>query len=439
MLRLWAFLLAALGASGCFSPVVPPTVDHDPGTSAAWVADCALASDVSVIPCVRILDPDGGSDLEASLAAHPTDASQVLVTWTSRTGPRADVWAAVTEDQGANWTVTKMENPDLGSDLPASSRYAFDTIATYGPDGRAYVFFGGQTQRAADYLPEPNDRITIASSADGGETWTYDLVTEDPGVFLWDAMDMAVAPDDGAMYAVAQSVSLRGVWFWKSPDGGDWSEPRPISILPADGYAYWPRVAAGPDGLVVVTAKTIATEPLVALVSHDAGATFERVTVLTRGTSGVLIGDPTWVDPATGSIRVAAAGSGGVVLAESDDRGVSWTEPVLLTPAPNGFDLRWSMAAGDSSGNRYALVSMGQDGGWLIHLVAWRDGEEPTVVPIVSDGHAQPRREGAGDEYGGLAVAADGSVWAAWSDSRFDGPETISVARLIPPSQEVTA
>lgn len=450
--RAWAtfVVMLTLVVSGLLTDTrVVSAAEH----GATLTVDCSRPGLVKVFDgvCIWRLDPDDGANREAHLAAHPTDPDTVLVTWRSgewSEGPR--IWAGMTTDGGATWRVTKLRNPNL-LDVPGMQRYAYDSTAAFGPDGTAYVLYGGENRGVGIYV---EDRVTLAKSVDDGETWTFHTFRDMPnGVLGPDYPDFSVAPDSGDIYVVSQDFSgvgvsqSAGLWLWKSTDGGQFWTPKPLLVNDPSGigaipYGYIPRVVAGPKGFVMVTFNLFDLNTFAGaiLVSRDGGNTFEGPTIVhpydtqQAPESTTFINDPGAVWSQRKSTHVALVYGDGdrVIGLRSRDSGTSWSKPTVLTRLPAQTGTIWLSAAADDKGTVYAEYRYGSDNPPVfgVGLLRWSaDGQVQTLRLVHAKGVAGEWI--VGDDYGALDVAADGSPWAAFSDLRDHPRERIAVTHAV--------
>ena len=407
------------------------------------------------MPCPVFLVGNEGRNLETSLAAHPTDPATLLVTWTERNATRfsAHVWAAVTHDGGASWVKTALHDPALVSPTGAEL-LSYDSTAAFGPDGTAYVLYGGETDKVAT-IPGPacactTDRITLAASKTG-ETWDYHpLSVTGPQTLYYtfgtDAMTLAVAPDSGRIYVVTNLLvgpQPIGPWFWASDDRGQTWTQKPLDATPdQSAFHLFPRAGAGPNGQVDVALDEVDPTGRMGrtywmLTSHDGGGTFAKAQL----PAGATYGRGTPLVTSSGhSVAVFTADAVGV--AESTD-GLAWTFHALAKA--NGDSVSWVMDAASASGvvavmtelltcGRPASMSA-PDGAlatsWEMRFaIAKAAGPTGRNITGLSDKPPQPNSCGYSNEYGGLAYAADGALWGAWSDLRGSENPRIAVARL---------
>lgn len=374
-------------------------------------------------------NPGPGRDTEVSLAVDPDDSDRVVVAWQEDI---RRIWAAWTEDAGRNWTVELLRDP--AAPPLDSPQEGFDPTARIGPDGTMYVLMGGIATPAPGV--SLSGGITLARRAD--DAWSFHHVDDLGPPHLWDAMHLAVAPDSGDLYVVAQSIDHRGIGFWQSSDGGDsWSvlrfpqleNPQGAPRLVQDGFDYWPRVAAGPEGLVLLVTKALLSQgdQIRVTVSLDGGDTFGPVTPLTDGRlDGRLVGIPADFD---GALAVAGyATDTGIAILRARRATGRWAVTRLPRPEP-GFFPDWSTVVAVKRTVWVLHTEEARRPRWHV-LLTRVDGESFDTTVLADMAARQPRGDRAGDEYGGLGIAPDGSVWAAWSEPAPDGPPVIAVIRM---------
>ncbi len=366
-----------------------------------------------------LFDPGPGRDTETSLAVDPNDPDRVLVAWQEQI---TRIWTARTVDGGRNWRVELLGDPETGL---AVGQEGFDPTAAIGPDGTMYVLMG---------VTEFPGGLTLARLDEEG--WSFHPVDALGDAHAWDAMHLAVAPDTGELYAVAQSIDHRGIGFWQSSDQGDsWSTvrfpqvetPQGAARVAQDGFDYWPRIAAGARGLVLIVTKAFLNggSDIRTIVSSDGGESFGPLTPLTDGAlSGRLVGVPPTFD---GSTAVAGFVTDDIVVAYARKAAGPW-RLVRHARSDKTWKPDWSTVAA-----RKGTV-------WILHteqnaLPAWRvlltkiRGDSVKTTVLADASAAQPRGAGAGDEYGCLGIASDGCVWSSWAQLWETGSPVIMVTK----------
>lgn len=360
-------------------------------------------------------NPGPGRDTEVSLAVDPKDARRVLVVWQE---DASRIWTARTGDRGRSWQVEVLHDP---ATLPGTDREGFDPTAAIGPDGSMYVLMG---------VPAVPGGITLVRRDPRG--WSFHRVDNKAGeAHGWDAMHLAVAPDSGELYVVAQSGNHRGIGFWQSSDRGDsWTTVRfphlenasNATPLREDGAEYWPRVAAGPNGLVLLVTKALFGQ-LRATASVDHGSTFGPLTSLTERPLHNFIGVPAAFD---GSVAVAAYVTDSQFTVLRSARGTAPWRSARFPRKSAGYVTDWSTVAVDKGTVWILHTEAAQPRGWRVLLTRIR-GQSVKTATLEQLPAQRPRGTGAGDEYGGLRIARDGCVWAAWSEPTPGGGPAIAV------------
>jgi len=447
-------LLAAALLAGCSSKAPDHTAQVVPAHH-GLAADCPQAPQATnVSACLMVLDPTARRDREASIAVDPRDARTVAVTWREGNfsdGPR--IYAAVSQDGGATWRTTHLTDPSIPT-LPGDDRYSFDSTARFGPDGSAYVLYGGEVSSAQGRTVV--DRMTVARSDDDGSTWTYSHIAAAPGdAFASDYMDLAVAPDTGTVYVSATQMAIvppaciagtpgcilpEGLWVFRSTDrGASWSPPvlvhrnPPLPGVVPLPYHYLARLEAGPGGLLTMSTNG-GDEPFGGhvTVSHDGGATWgpEVLVHAYKEDNGTGINDPIALVAKDGrTVMKAAYGDGGHIVGYSSEDGTHWQGPVELSRYPPGVGHVWLGASAAPDGSVYVEARAGAKDRFLIRLLHWTDSGVDTldVLDAPVDGHWV-----VGDDYAAVAAAPDGTAWLAFSDLRTAPAETVAVGHVLP-------
>lgn len=452
--RAWGIIVALVFLAGCAAPAIDSGASDLP-SSLLLKPDCAIqgfqATDSGV--CARMFRTTAGQEWEPHLAAHPRNEKTLLLTATSiapgavPVGPLADgpvsVWAAMTIDGGATWRTTEFGEPlPVVRDVPLHQRYSFDSIAAFGPDGTAYVLFGGENQYVL--YSTLQTRLTVARSKDDGATWTMHRFHQAYlGLDSDDYMDLAAAPDSNDLYVVADAYPdpLGGneILLWRSRDGANTWEP-PKRLSPGDHQ--FPRVYAGRDGLVVVIGYPYADGPVDYAgvdiwISRDGGSTFDAPKRIAE--APIMFEDaihPAIHEPKDGGqarIDVAYSSENATYLLRSLDEGRTWQAPLLISPPRQGHLANLHEAEVGPDGTFHALERYGRNRDPMrfgIDLLSVApDGKVSRVELVNKTGlRGEPY---VGGHYGGLDAGADGRVWAAWGDPR-SRPHRIALASLVP-------
>lgn len=443
-MRALAILMAAIALAGCAARTVDPPDVASPPTAPAFptpeverppgspVPVVVSASDPPV-PAVATwtFDPSPWGEGEAYVATHPTDprvAAVAFQAWRDEGESGWRVFCAVTADRGATWRVSNMSGVRPVLPVGPADEHQFDASVAIGRDGAIHVLFGdGARGPAKAPLDFP---IALATSRDLGESWTTRALPSTGMDLAWDYMNVAAARDSDLVVAVANVVGA-GPWFWRSTDAGaTWAEPTPLrassAVVPVPLIAI-PNVQVGLDGLVVVTVR--ASGGFYATTSKDGGESFSAWSLALADAEGGSIGRGLVVHGGSSDpITLFATAGARVIAATSTDGGGAFEAARDVAKLPH--EARW-IAASAGGGRTFVLgtFSEANDRGWgaALDLVDGDGGAARLVLAAPGDAGA-PRGGNAGDDYGGIAVAADGAVWAAWSDPR-DGEPRIGVAR----------
>ena len=377
--------------------------------------------------------------VEPQLVAHPKDPKHLLgvaiVSSEPPFSPQADCAAFASFDGGLTWSRHDFGIPGCG-----------DPWVALREDGTA--LFTGLT---------PRGEIRLARSADGGRTWAGVPVDLGRG---HDHQTMAVeaagGPRAGSIYLVSGRLQrgkagrpVASVFVTRSADGGKTFTP-PVSVVASNlnFNALTPGLLS--DGTLVVPYLDFQSN-----VDDFKGAGMlerKRAWVITSADGGQTFSHPLFVSESCGggfaSLAVDASAHpsrdrlylvcsnrerNGVLVHHSAERGEKWSEPV-----------RADSASGDVVFRRTPSIAVNKDGvlavTWYerrregarecqhLYFTASLDGGK-TFLPEVRVSSAPscpdtPRNGGsakrwpAGGDYSGLAVAADGSFHALWSDSR---------------------
>lgn len=349
------FLLVMAGCVGTKPPADPP-----PATP-PWFdfAD----------PVVPTPAPDGYGSEPSILATR--DGSLYVVTVLGSAQARGDgLWKS--RDGGATWAyLGKPDYPFGGGD------------ADLDEDETGRIYLPGQWRPAAPPPQSPAQPYitggeSMATSTDGGATWTTNPVASDAPV-----TDRQWTTTYGTTAWLAFNQAQQGLVVTRSTDGGlTWANPRAIPGTwdPGDGVL----VAGGPNGipgdaltdpsdgaLFIPYAPGIGTAGGAhrLFVSRDGGLTFaayeihrtaaeERPSLifgtLAMDTEGMLY--YAWAE------SVGGQSTSRVFLRTSSDRGAKWTAPVSISPAGMSAVFPWVVAGAPG---RVAVAFYGATGSFL--------------------------------------------------------------------------
>lgn len=370
-----------------------------------------------------------------TIAADPTDARRLFVAsmhWYG--GPDGiGVVGYSSHDGGATWRL----GLDCRGERPAE-RLCDESVA-FGPDGELYVTAMRGTAEdwtATEALDQsPSESVVeVNSSADGGVTWWRRAglrrFADRPQI----AVDGTGGPFRGRLHLNA-NLGLDHAAFFTSDDGGQTTAE---AALPGRQIKTgWPsNPVVLPGGAVVVAYRLapafITDNPVIPVLrSADGGATFARVGRVGSGyrhprvssnqgygvVYPVLAAEPAgllhcvWVDGRTPDESY-------VLLSSSEDRGATWTAPVVVSEQPLGAD-----AAADWQAEVPA-VAVNKDG---VVAVCWCDRRglpKSAVRPNGSrhsNGHALRMRASAdgGRSWGPSVVVSEVPAKGDLDDVRF--------------------
>lgn len=193
---------------------------------------------------------------------------------------------------------------------------------------------------------------------------------------------------------------------------------------------------AGPDGTIYVP-RGVCSEPWLA-ISHDEGATWEQVRVApaAMGADGRVDHDAAVAVDAAGNLYYSWTGADlKPYLSVSKDGGATWTKPVMV--APPGVKIATLIALDVASPGNLAVAFVGSErqkvfgeGDYNGYLMVTRDGLSRD--PLFHAARVNPREDpidgtcatgscGSNREFIDVAIAPDGTAWAAFSDGCYDG------------------
>jgi len=298
----------------------------------------------------------GGNEAEPSVAVNPRNPANRVAAWMDPT--RSSVNAAYTDNGGRTWTQSRPEGIDAcGGNFTQPWEASGDVWVSFGPDGTVYfttlAWAHFETAPTSDYVSV----VYTSVSRDGGKTWSHatlvspadatadkDMIVADPNKAgtVYDVWDNAgfgvVAPPRGA----------NQLMFSKSTDWGRTWTNTTVAAFPPDQSASDSQLSVLKNGTLVDTA--VSGNTILAYRSTDGGSTWSgayTVAQLTSGSGPALCGasyrggGSFGADAVVGPHSIAlviddgaaaAAGKGELILARSDDGGITWTtRPILRT------------------------------------------------------------------------------------------------------------
>ncbi|MET1232888.1 MAG: sialidase family protein [Candidatus Limnocylindrales bacterium] len=328
---LYAQYLGVPGCPDCLSPTQVLQVSADRG--ATWSAP-------------RPLQQPGQRGWDSQIVVDPVDGRTVWASWIEK--DKSDVMVARSDDFGATWSITAVDDTNAGLDKPI--------LAVRGDD--IYVAYNHSTT------------IWVSSSHDRGETWTsVKGQTTGKGKIGWSlAGGGTVTPNGDALFGWAgyeQNGVAKGpvnLYVSSTRDGGEtWQDTRiETSGSPPDcsadscGWAYLGAqltLASDDDGVVYglwnagpLTPKR-APERIFFATSTDGGRTWSAKEDVSSAPSGVAHAFPAIVAEGSGDVRIAwmdARNADGdlwnVYYRSSTDGGETWSAEADISTFVPGFE-----------------------------------------------------------------------------------------------------
>ncbi len=306
---------------------------------------------------MQLLDTDPAAEHPTTAntdeAMDFNDTSHLLATY--QEGQYADGGAigtgyATSFDDGGTWSSGNL--PGVSTAVGGTYPRAANPRGTFGPNGQAYVV--SQVLDPAACL----SGLAVNVSVDGGLTWADPTFpVQDTGCGTQDDMTgiavdtFPASPFFGRIYVVWDRIEPTGqpVMVASSPDGGaTWSPP--VQVTPAGVSGTAPTPLVQPNGDLTVYYPQPAAQVETVQTSPDGGATFGApVTVSSFDAAdppGFLAGNgqgmgDAAVDPVTGDLYVVWPdrrydnwGLNAIVMSKSTDGGATWVGPLLLSGAP---------------------------------------------------------------------------------------------------------
>lgn len=277
-----------------------------------------------------------GTEVEPMLAVNPADPRHLLAIWQQdrwSNGGSRGVLSGVSRDGGATWTATAVPFSRCaggaaanGGDYPRVS----NPWVAFAPDGTAYataISFGGGLFSASSF-----SAILVSRSRDGGTTWeSPTTLIRDTNQTFNDKVAVTADPADARFaYVVWDRLASTGhgpSYFARTVDGGaSWEPARPIYDPGGNDQTINNQIVVASDGTLVDFFTLInnhgnnADVSLAVVRSADRGVTWSNAVIITP-TFGVGTHDPDTGAPIRdgtfcGSI---AAGPNGLLVAVWQD------------------------------------------------------------------------------------------------------------------------
>lgn len=434
-LFLCALLIPILGTSAAARPLDGPTAEG----GAAGPGDAASGRSADARPAYRAVSAPTGPEYEglrlAPLLARPPRPAAVAAT----RAQAARILAAAQEDAPPVVQVSRRGVTDGASRPVTDFSEVMLAIDPTDPDhllGSSKFF----------WRPEGYDFYTgVFESYDAGRTWSQ---LQPPGVEDYDLTSDPVNTFDHlgngyfTLLTRRSAGSYSGLDMLRKTEGGDWQAPVLVddSTLtdkqwiagdafpdsPNAGNLYMSWTAVGQPNRIVVARSTDGNGSWQPFVELDEGAVQGSVPAVgPDGTVYVLWGRD-----------IFGGTSGRLLLARSDDGGVTWSAPTLVANVrpipfmlPNGLPDRNfrspaslpALAVSPANGDLFAAWADYRSGDADILLSRSRDGGATWSAPRRMND--DPPDNGIDQIHPQLAVAPNGRVSLMWMDRRLPCPD----------------
>lgn len=419
-------------------PMAEPAFVH-------WQTDCSFPGlETHEDVCLRMFSVADRQQSEVSLDTHPSNPQELALAWMDvqrEPDTLFNVHVATTTDGGTTWRVQRLADPALT--FPGVTLEAFDPVVAYSPTGTLYVSYQGDNPARYGL-----GRLTVAKSTDHGATWTYHRVADGSGQAFWDAQNIAIAADTGTIYVQAQlavNIGAPGVpaggavptqiFLWRSHDEAvSWEGPFAVAFLGNPSAGFTGKLGVGPADVVYV--HTFNPQGGMHLLrSRDGGENFDEPLGLpSSGAAPYAVPHGRPLVSADGTRVHVLYGQGKKsVVANVDAVAFVLSE---MVPLGDTLDWRAHWVVGDlAADGSIGILSESFDaceGGSNWQVLATLPGGSASLQSIeLARSDTAPVGCRATNEYGGLAFAADGTVWAAWSDPRESEHERIALVHLV--------
>ncbi|MCA9310879.1 MAG: exo-alpha-sialidase, partial [Phycisphaerales bacterium] len=302
-----------------------------------------------------------------------------MITWYANSATDADVYVAVTDDNGQSFSTPRLIDPVMAVDS------GDDFLPRLETDTQGVWMVAWQTCDPTGGGLGTDEDIVYARSLDDGETWSAPVA--------WYAY---AATDGSADVNVALATDAQGNWIaaWQSDrnlggigvdddilyvrsadSGMTWSTPLPVAsnattdtgrdlspALTTDGQCNWVIAWHSTENLGGINTDY----DIFRVTSNDNGMTWSAPAVLNGTASGDAAPDfgvnlatdhrGNWVASWTSLDAGGGLGSDSdVLVAHSADAGVTWSMPVPLNDD----------ALTDTGGDEGAVIVADRDGGWI--------------------------------------------------------------------------
>jgi hypothetical protein len=310
-----------------------------------------------------------GTALEPSLVVNPTNTSNLIAEWQQdrwSTGGSQALNLGTSSDGGMTWTVSNAAfSVCTGGNVNNAGNYqrASNGWLTVSPSGVVYAlslsFSGGAL------LAGSSNGQLVASSTDGGSTWSLPVaLIADGSEFFDDKGSITADPSNASyVYAVWDRINENSgsSYFAVTADGGNTWQPATSIFTPGGSDQTIGNIIVVLPGDIVLdifsvldTAGSGATATLLALRSTDNGSTWSGPVAIASeqsvGTEDPLTGAGIRDSTDLPAVSVSPAGTvyvvwqdssfsagerDGIAMSFSADGGQTWSAPVEVNGDPN--------------------------------------------------------------------------------------------------------